>query len=364
MLLPTVDKDKKVSHFMLFFLVSSVQVGVGILSFQTVIVKDAGYDAWISIIATGLGVNLVIFLLYRMLLLSNGDLITIHKELFGKWLGSFINLFFIIYYSLLGLTVARSFIEVIQTWIFPELSTWSFNLALLPLIYYIVIGGFRTVVGICFFGAVLPAYLLVVFIFPLQFADWGNLLPIFDHSIVELLKSAKSMTLSYLGFSTILIYFPYIEQQKKSEKWAHFGAFATTIIYLYIALISFAFFNINQIKEMIWPTLALWKIIELPFVERFEYIGLSSWLIVVIPNICLFLWSACRIAERTFKFKKEIWIYTILIIYFLGSFFLNSHEQITSFSEIISTTGFYLVFVYLPLLVVLYYFVKKMRKKK
>jgi spore germination protein AB len=362
---PSVDKEKKVSPFYVFFLITSVQIGIGILSFQKTIVEHAGHDAWISIIVSGLAINMIVFLLYKMLMLSNGDIVSIHKELFGKWVGAFFNVFFISYFTLLALTVTRSFMEVIQTWMFPELSIWGFNLALLPLLFYIITGGFRTVVGICFFGAVLPAYLLLIFLFPLEFADWGSLLPIFDHSIKELFNASKAMTLSYLGFSTLLVYYPYIDNPEKSHKWAHLGVLSTMLVYLFIAVISFVFFDINQIKQMIWPTLALWKIIELPFVERFEYIGLSSWLIVVIPNICLFIWSACRCGERTFKkIKKKVWLYFILITYFISSFFLQDHETITKFSEIVSKIGFYLVFIYLPLLSCLYIIVKKLRGNK
>jgi spore germination protein AB len=361
---PTVDQDKKVGPYLVFFLITSVQIGVGILSFQTAIIKYAEYDAWISVIITGLVVNLVIFLLYKMLLLSNGDLVSIHNELFGKWLGGFLNTCFIMYFTMTGLTVIRSFIEVIQTWMFPTLSVWGFNLALLPLIYYIVSGGFRTVVGICFFGTVLPAYLLLIFLFPLEYGELGNLLPVFDHSIVEILKSSREMVISYLGFSTLLVYFPYIQEQKKSQKWAQFGAGITILIYLFITVISFAYFNLNQIKDSIWPTLALWKIIELPFVERFEYIGLSSWLIVVMPNICLFVWCASRLGVRTYKISKSKWVYIILFIYFIGCIFLNDHEKITKYGKIISETGFYLAFVYLPFLACLYIIVKKLRNKK
>jgi spore germination protein AB len=360
----TVDRDKKIGPYLVFFLIVSVQIGVGILSFQTSIVKDAGHDAWISIILAGFGVHIILFLLYKLLHASNGDLVTIHNDLFGKWIGGFVNGFFIFYYSLFGLTVTRSYIEIIQTWMFPELSTWGFNLVLLPLIFYIVNGGFRTVVGICYFGAVLPAYLLLVFIFPLEYSELGNILPIFDHTYLDILKSTKSMTLSYLGFSTVLLFSPYVQERRKSQKWAHLGVATTTLVYLYIAIISFSYFSMNQIKVLIWPTLALWKIIELPFVERFEYIGLSSWLIVVLPNICLFVWCACRIGERVFRVRRDKWCYGILFIYFIAAFFINDHEKITLFSKIVSEVGFYVIVGYLPLLTFTYLIVKKMRGKK
>ncbi|MGM3088973.1 GerAB/ArcD/ProY family transporter, partial [Bacillus cereus group sp. BC328] len=39
-----------VSDFYVFFLIFSNVIGIGILNFQREIAKDAGYDAWLSII--------------------------------------------------------------------------------------------------------------------------------------------------------------------------------------------------------------------------------------------------------------------------------------------------------------------------
>ncbi len=118
----TVDEKYKVSPFLAFFLVHSIQVGVGILSFQRIVAESAGNDSWIPVILAGIIVHVYIWFIYKILGYGNGDLITIHYDLFGKWLGGLLSLVWIIYFWLIGITVLRSFIEIVQVWMFPDIS--------------------------------------------------------------------------------------------------------------------------------------------------------------------------------------------------------------------------------------------------
>ncbi|WP_432759418.1 hypothetical protein [Bacillus methanolicus] len=37
----------------------------------------------------------------------------------------------------------------------------------------------------------------------------------------------------------------------------------------------------------------------MPFVERLEYIGISSCLLIILPNICVAIWISSRLIKRT-----------------------------------------------------------------
>ena len=76
----TVEERFQVSPYLVLFLVNSIQVGVGVLSFQAEIVKWAGNDAWISIIISGLYINILIWMMYRVLNKEKTDIITINKK--------------------------------------------------------------------------------------------------------------------------------------------------------------------------------------------------------------------------------------------------------------------------------------------
>ena len=270
-----VPERLQISPFLVLYLIMSMQIGIGVLGYQRIIAKTAGYDAWISVLGAGLSIHIIVWMIYKICGTVDGDIVAANAYVFGKKIGNLVSSFFIIYLLIFALAVLRTFIEVIQVWLFPEMSIFWFSFVFLLLSVYIVFGGFRTVTGIAFFCIVLPSYLLLTFGFALKFADFRNLLPILDHSVKDLAISAYKMSLTFIGFEIPIFFYPFIKDAPKSQKWAHLGVFLTTIIYTIIAIITFTYFSEDQLAKSIWATLEMWKIVSMPFVERFEYIGID-----------------------------------------------------------------------------------------
>ncbi|MGM0753703.1 MAG: GerAB/ArcD/ProY family transporter [Bacillota bacterium] len=360
----TIPDRRKISPFLVFFLIHSIQVGAGVLGFQRVISKNAGYDGWISVILAGIFTHILMFIMYLILEKSGGDLVSAHTLVFGKWIGNIFNLLFTFYFSLLVITIMRTYIEVLQVWMYPRLSTFMFALFFLILVYYIVNGGVRTIAGTAFFGTVLPSYLILTFAFTFKYADFRNILPVFDHTIKDILISTKNMSLTYLGYEAILMLYPYIKDAKKSQKYAHWGLITTTIIYTLIAIISFAFFSQKQLEKTVWATLSMWKIVEMPFVERFEYIGIANWCLVILPNVCISLWCASRTIKRMTPLRHRHALVIICILCLCTLTFITDREQVNFLNTISGQIGFYFNFIYIPALLVLVTIMKKVRQKQ
>lgn len=358
-----IKSEYLVSPFLVFFLVHGMQYGIGVLSFQRQLAELVGRDAWISVILTGSIIHILIWMIYSMLNKEKGDLITIHQHTFGKRLGNLLSTIFIIYILSQSVAVLRSYIEIVQVWIFPLLKTWPFALVLLLAVYYVVTSGFRVVTGVCFLAVILPLYLILTFFVPLGFADFRNLLPIFDHSFIEMAPSIKGTALAFSGFEILLFYYPFIQKPESSQKWAHYGNLFTTSLYLLIMVVTIVFFEQEYLKTVIWPTLLMWKIIELPFVERFEIIGVTSWAVVMIPIICLLFWSASRGIKEMYKVKQRKVLVFLLLICFTVSCLLTEREMIEQYNKWQSEIGFYILFLYLPVLFICYQIRYKVRKK-
>ncbi|MGP4080137.1 GerAB/ArcD/ProY family transporter [Pseudalkalibacillus sp. R45] len=358
----SISENAMVSPTLVFFLIHAMQIGVGILGFQRYIAKDAGYDAWISILIGGLMMHILLWMIYKILEDSDGDIVSVHNDIYGKYLGGLLSIIFSFYFLLLSLTVVRTFIEVVQVWVFPRLNVWVFSFVFLLLAYYFAAGGFRVVTGMCLFSVLLGLPVLSLYFFPLQFAHMENLFPIINHSIPELLASTKTATLSFLGIELLLIYYPFIKKPHASKKWAHHGVFFTTLIYLGTAIVSFVYYSLEGIQDIIWPTISLWKIVELPFVERFEYIGLAMWVYVILPNICLALWAASRVPRRVLNFKQH-WILIIyFIILFIACGLLKDRETIDQLNDWTGKIGFYIL-LYIPILFLFQKAANKVRKR-
>lgn len=358
-----VKETYKVAPSLVFFLVTSAQVGVGILGFERILAKTAGYDGWIGVIVGGAMVNILIFIMYKLLKEGQGNLVYIHQTLFGKWIGNGLNLILALHFLNSAFTVLRTYIEVIQVWMFPSIPAWFPALFFLFLAYYIISSGFQVIAGVCYFGVILPFWLVIMLVYPLEYAHFDNLFPMFTHSVKELWEGTVAMSLSYIGYETLLIYYPFIQKPEKSHKYAQLGAVFTTCLYLTICLISFAFFSEKQLLVSIWPFLTMAKVVEFSFLQRFEYIQISFWLFVVMPNIVLFFWTASRIVRDVAKIKQRIPLIGMLLLFFVYVYYVDDRAEIDRANTWHGRLGFYFIYVYIPFLYVVQKIVKKVRSR-
>ncbi|MBA9027310.1 MULTISPECIES: GerAB/ArcD/ProY family transporter [Bacillaceae] len=359
----TIPDRLKISPFLIFYVIMAMQIGLGALDYQRIIAKDAGYDAWISIVFAGTCLHIIVWMIYKIAKIVNGDIVTAHMYVAGNLIGKVLSFPFIFYFLLHSLASLRTLFEILQVWIFPTLNLFWFSLGYMLLSMYVVFGGLRTVVGIAFFSLVLPAFLVFTFFPNLLYSNFESLLPIFDHSVKDLIKGSFHMSLPFIGFEVVLFLYPFIKESQKSEKWAHLGLLATTFLYTILAILTFAFFSEGQLQKVMWPTLMMWKIFKLSFVERFEFIGIAFWNLIILPNVCISIWIGSRLVKRIFKIRQKKGVY-LLIIAQLGMItFIHTREEINLLNSLMAKVGFAFTMLYIPLLFIAVYIVKKVKKK-
>ncbi|WP_246056039.1 GerAB/ArcD/ProY family transporter [Alteribacter natronophilus] len=361
----SVQNIKSMSHvspFYVFFLVHSMQIGVGIFGFQRYIAMDAGYNAWITVILTGLLIHILIWMLYRILLDGGKprDIIDVHRQYFGKYIGNLLSWAFLVYFLFMGITVLRTYIEVIQIWMFPTLITWPVALFFILIVTYGIFNGFRVVTGIAFLGVVLPFGLILTLISPLEFANYDRILPV-EFILGEQTAAVKTMTLSFIGFESLAFYLPFINGAQKSQKWAHAGHGLTTLMYLAVTLVTFFYYSRLHLERVIYPSLSLWKVLELPVIERFEYVGLSMWLLVVMPNIIISVWVVSRGMKKLLRTKQRHTLFFTAGTLFLFTIAFETREAIDNLNNHVSTVGFYIIFCYVPALFILTAIIRRFR---
>lgn len=162
-------ESNQIPAYLIAFLIHSNQVGVGILGYQRVIAKEAGHDAWISVAIAGIAVHLVVWVIFMTLSrYPSADLYGINRDVFGKWLGNLINLLYMIYFTMAAIVVLRSYTEVVQAWMFPEVSTWSLSAVILGLTLYTILGGIRVITGYTFISLLVTFWLITDLYFPLE----------------------------------------------------------------------------------------------------------------------------------------------------------------------------------------------------
>ncbi|MCM3387843.1 GerAB/ArcD/ProY family transporter [Ureibacillus chungkukjangi] len=358
-----ISNDQKFNAPLLFFVVVTSQIAVGIQGFQRLIVKDATHDAWISILLSFLFSHFIVYVMFKTLeIYSTNDLFGIQLDLFGKYLGHLINFSYVIYVSFAFFVVLKNYTEIITTWVFPNLSQVFISGTLLILVIYSFTGGLRVIIGVCFISVVSTIWMLLLLLFPLEYAHYNHLLPVLSNDLVSILKGAYSMTFTIVGFEVVNILYPFVKDKNKAQKYVHFGLFFTCFVYVFVMIVTIVYFSNEQLEKTIWALLTLFSIIKLPFIERIEIIVICFWLIIILPNLCLFSWSAYRgiVRIKNIKGTTFIWIFTILI--FFVSLPVQSRHDINRINNIFSKIAFYVVFIY-PLFLYIMASTKKILKK-
>ena len=357
-----VNITQQVSPYLVFFVIYNSQVGVGILSFQRKIAEKAGYDGWIGVLIAGCLVQVLIWVMYKLLGKVNGDIIDVHNAAFGKNIGKVLSFIILLCYILPCISVLMEYIEIIQVWMFPNVPSWVISTLILLLVYYCVSGGFRAVVGLSFLSFIFPQiFVLILYIFPLKDAHFSNLLPIMNHSLPDMLHSIKNSLYVIYGTEALLMFYPFIQNPDRSRKFAHLGVLFTTFLYTVSAIVSFTFYSEGQLQTSVWPELSLTKIINFSFLERFEYLYISMYLIIVTALISLLLWCSSRGFKKIFNIKQQHALLIISIVCIFTSQ-LNNQQFRVMLDKFITPFNGYVVYVYIPLLLLYFTLFKRGHK--
>ncbi|WP_308634048.1 GerAB/ArcD/ProY family transporter [Paenibacillus silvisoli] len=349
-----------ISPYLIVFVLYASMVEVGILNYQKALVQYAGYNAWMAIPITGIGMHLVIWMIYRICSSNGGtDVIEINQRYFGSWIGRALNAAIVCYFAFGAFITFRVYLALIQYMLFPEINLVFISAIIAILLYYTVSGGFRSIAGLCFWGVLCSfAFVVPLNLLGLNYLHPQNLFPLWNHSAAEQLLSAKSMVFSFTGIETLLIYYPFIQTPEKSKKWAHWTVLLVTVYYLITALLTFMYYSEGQLQKVIWPTLHRVALIKLPLIQRVEYLVISILLVKIMASIALGLWSACRGAKYSLRMNQPVALMLFLSGFLIVVAFVKNEIMIKQMADFYASVGFYFLFAYIPFLFVLTLFKK------
>ncbi|QHW35587.1 GerAB/ArcD/ProY family transporter (plasmid) [Paenibacillus rhizovicinus] len=353
------------SSFLLIFIIHDAQVGVGLPGYQRVVYQLAGHDAWITVLITGIITQLVVWMMIKTLAkFENKDLYDIHLVVYGKFLGNVANLIYTVYFLFATIIVMRNYIEMIQVWLFPNAPTWVLTLLIASIVFYGVTGGLRTIVGACFIFVTITIWLIFLLYFPLKYADWTGILPILETDMSHLSKGVLSMSFTMAGFEILYFIYAYAKDKSKVQRYSQIGLMSVTFVYTVVMFVTIVFYSGGELLKTDWATFTMLKIIKFSFLERFEYIGVSLWLLVIVPNLLMYSWAATRGLKRTFAWKQKYWLYVFIGVACIACSLIESRIQINRINNLFSKLAVYIVYVYPVVLFVIVNFHSWKQKKR
>jgi spore germination protein (amino acid permease) len=350
----------------LIFIIHGVQTGVGLVGLPRIVFLAAKHDAWIAVFLGGITSSIVLAAMVIMLRkYDSADLYGIQVDVYGKWLGNAMNIIYMLYMTLCYFIILMNYIEIVQVWIFPDLRTWQISLVLMLLSIYAVNGGIRVIVGVAFLSVLGTAWLVFILFAPAHYSDPKHLFPIMNVDFIHIIRGIYRTALSILGFELLMFIYPYVKDKKKVFLFSQIGNLYTTIVFTLTTLVSITFFAENSLARTIWPVLSMFKIVRLPNLERFEFIAVSFWMLIILPNMCFYLWATSKGFSRVMNWKQRKGIWVIAVLVWGGTFFIKSRYQMNEISDLVAKLGFAMAFCY-PVLLSMIVVIKKwfLRRKK
>lgn len=343
----SVKAGESVHAFYLFFIIIGIQIGVGILGTPRYVFEESRQDAWLSIMIAYLGMLLVASVMFVILFrYPKTDIFGIQVALFGKWFGKFLGTAYLLFFTLELLSVFLTYIEVIQVFLFPTFPTSILTMLLLILVGYTVLGGFRVVVGLVFIFSILASWVIFLVYDPISRMESAHFFPMFEASLIDLLKGAKKTSYTFLGLEILFLVFPFIGNQHKAKRPVFLGLTVTAFLVLISTIISIGYFSPNDFARMDWPVLSLFKSVSFSFIERFDYLIIAEWMMVIVPTTALLLWAILHGTERLFQVPQKktfIFVGSILLILCLV---INTDLKIQKTTDFVANIGFWIVYVY------------------
>ncbi|WP_422656939.1 GerAB/ArcD/ProY family transporter [Paenibacillus sp. EC2-1] len=358
-------KNSQIHAYLLFFFICNVQIGVGIFSFQRYIFHVSKHDAWISVLIACLCAHAVLWLIIRMLnKYESADIFGIQYDLFGKYIGTLFNCIYIIFYLLVSILIMRSYVLVIQVWMFPDMSSWLIVSLLAILIIYAGFGGVRVIIGMCLLGFVVILVTVIFCLVTLRYSIWTQLLPIMESNMKDILRGAFRMSFTLAGFEFIMLIYPYVRNKERAMYHSQFSLLTGNLIYLIIMILSVAYFSSSQLERSIWPTFNMLKILKFPFSERLEFIVISIWMLMVLTGILINAWAISRGFKRMWNWNQKLVLLTVILIASTVTVMMEGRKNIDKLGEWVGLGSSVLSFLYPFLLSLIALIVLKVRARK
>lgn len=360
-----VSKGNTFQAFYMFFILPIVQLGVGIMGAPRYIFSHAKQDSWLSILIAGIVMIIVISVMLLILKqYDNADILGIQVDVFGKWLGSLLGILYLVYFFAANAIILLNYIEVIQVFLYPTLPSYAIGFLMLLLIVYAVNGDIRVIVGMAFLFFLITQVLTFLLYKPITQIDWYHFLPMFQSSAVDVLKGAKATTFTVLGLEILFFLYPFVGDKERLKRPLYLGICFSTFIVLLLTCISIGYYGLENLSNLEWSVLTLYKSVSFSFIDRLDYIVIIMWIMVVIPANVFLLWAMSKGLKRLFGFQEKVVMYVITLITLVFVTFVHSDASIMVLTDWLGKIGFWIAFVYPIILLPCVYIRKYIKKRK
>lgn len=307
------DKPKAITSLQLAMSIGTSIVGVGILAFPRLTVElantGAPFTTMIAVVIAILGGWVLVYLGNQY---PQQTIFEYADVLVGKWVGGAILFLLGIYFLELGALGIREFGEVVVTSVLPETPIPATILVILLLVVHAARN------DIAKFTRILTLYMPLVYapalgivILSLKNARMANIMPVLavfhGQKAGQVILSVGIVTALYQNLMIIGLMVPFMYQPKRAWRSAALGTAVAGGLYIVLSYSTLGVFGVEEIKNLLWPTLELAKTAALPaaFIERLDPIFLSVWVTAVFCAIYAAYYIGIQALSHVLRLKDQ-----------------------------------------------------------
>jgi spore germination protein KB len=312
----------------LFITGSTVIVGVS---------NKSNQDAWIAIIFAVIMVIPVMLMYARIIKLNPEEsLFDISVKLFGRIIGTIINILMIWYALHLGTLVLCNFVKYIEVTTLVNTPGLVISIFLLVIVAYIG----KSIISSFGKWAILALSVIILIIIITSFISIprihiNHILPIMGHSVGRILTdSFNNFAFPFAETVLFLCLGCFIKKEDSSYKLYRFGIIVSGIILLIIFLRNLTVLGIGMLRDSYFPSFIAVRVIGIgEFFSRIEVVITINFILAGITKIAVCLIVVAKGISKVINVEnyKDLVIPSCLMFLTLGSILYESVLQMFDF---------------------------------
>ncbi|MFC5647874.1 endospore germination permease [Paenibacillus solisilvae] len=311
----------RISGNQLFWLMSTMQVGMTILLTINPAIEIARQDAWISTAAAGIFGVFTAFVSSRLSnIFPHQTFVEYVERIIGRWLGkTVVFLYMLFWYSVLAI-ILRQYSELIVGTILPRTPLIVPILGMLLVAVYVTASGIEAIAR-C--SEILGPFVLLAILIPLLLSikdlDFTNILPIYvDSGWMTILKGSLP-TSSFLGDSVLLMMvFAFVSHPKKGMKPAIWGVGTAAILTCAASFAIVSTLGHATSSSLTYPYFNLVRYLSyFDFVQNLDSLVIAIWIIGIFVKVSLYFFISTYGTAQwcgVHNWRKMMWVVAPLAV--------------------------------------------------
>lgn len=296
-------------------------VASGLLTVPRIAVETAGHAVWIIAMIPMILPVISVLLIDRIFSYypesGIGDIL---DHIFGKKIKTLLLIFIATIFTIYAACSLRLFSEIINVFMLAHTP----NLVILAIycfvIWYLSIPGARFIGQFCEISMYLLFLALALLLPALSTADPINLFPIAGETDWSQSYRLLEVIPEFTGTLLLFIFYPYVTDRKKRKKYALLSVLISAACYLFIILMTLLVFGNAEINNRLSHFLMLYKITNIPVIERLDLLFLILWAILAVRPSISYTFAIGQLECQALGKRKESrkWLHAIIT----GTFFI------------------------------------------